>query len=103
MSDTPLKIVAGTALTAAQKKDLMHRLARIEGQLRGIQKLVANSAAQSECDGIAQQMAAARKAMDRAFITMLTSALVSHTAGAQNVEDATLKAQHLAALLDKFA
>lgn len=103
MSNTPLKVAAGTALNAAQKKDLMHRLARIEGQLRGIQKLIANAAVQSDCDGIAQQMAAARKAMDRAFVILLTSAMVTHTSGAQNVEDATLRAQHLAALLDKFA
>ncbi|PRC94026.1 metal-sensitive transcriptional regulator [Solimicrobium silvestre] len=103
MSDTPLKVVVGTALNPAQKKDLMHRLARIEGQLRGIQKLIANAAVQSDCDGVAQQMAAARKALDRSFVTLLTSAMVTHTAGAQNVEDATLRAQHLAALLDKFA
>ena len=31
----PLKIVEGSALTAQQKKDLLNRLARIEGQLRG--------------------------------------------------------------------
>ena len=44
MADTPpLKIVQGTALTDAQKKDLLHRLARVEGQLRGVQKLIANS------------------------------------------------------------
>ena len=33
-------IVESTALTALQKKDLLHRLARIEGQLRGVQKLI---------------------------------------------------------------
>jgi hypothetical protein len=37
----PLKIVEGRALTAQQKKDLLNRLARIEGQLRGVQKLIA--------------------------------------------------------------
>lgn len=103
MSDRPLKVISGSALSAAQKKDLMHRLARVEGQLRGIQKLVANAAVQSDCDGVAQQMSAARKAIDRAFVTLLTSALVTHTAGANNVEDATLRAQHLSALLDRYA
>ncbi len=93
----------GTALSAQQKKDLTHRLARIEGQLRGIQKLIANAEAPADCDGVAQQMAAARKAMDRAFITLLTSALVTQSSEAKNVTDAALRAQHLAALLDKFA
>ena len=41
MAESPLKILEGSALTAQQKKDLLNRLARIEGQLRGVQKLVA--------------------------------------------------------------
>ncbi len=56
-----LKIVEGSALTAQQKKDLLNRLARIEGQLRGVQKLIAMAADPSDCDAVAQQMAAARK------------------------------------------
>ncbi len=103
MADPVVKVVAGSALTATQKKELMHRLARVEGQLRGIQKLIAQAEAPADCDGIAQQMTAARKAMDRSFILLLTSSLVTHTAQAQNVEDAMLRSQHLAALLDKFA
>src|SRR5205085_1007583 len=57
----PLKIVPGRALTAQQKKDLLNRLARVEGQLRGIQKLVALADAPLDVDAVAQQMAAARK------------------------------------------
>lgn len=103
MADTPLKIVQGTALTADQKKDLLHRLARIEGQLRGVQKLIAQAAAPTDCDGIAQQMAAARKALDRSFVTLLTSSMVTHTTGSTSMDDAAERAQHLAAMLDKFA
>ena len=104
MADTPpLKIVQGTALTADQKKDLLHRLARIEGQLRGVQKLIAHAAVPADCDGVAQQMAAARKALDRSFVTLLTSAMVTHTAGSTSTDDAASRAQHLAAMLDKFA
>ena len=57
-----------------QKKDLLNRLARVEGQLRGIQKLVALADAPSDCDAVAQQMAAARKALDRSFVQLLTAA-----------------------------
>ena len=49
----PLKIVAGRALTAQQKKDLLNRLARVEGQLRGVQKLIALADAPSDCDAVA--------------------------------------------------
>jgi len=103
VADTPLKVVQGTALNAEQKKDLLHRLARVEGQLRGVQKLIAQAAVPADCDGVAQQMAAARKALDRAFVNLLTSAMVTQTADSANMEDAAERARQLAALLNKFA
>lgn len=103
MYDAPLKVVEGTALSGEQKKDLLNRLARVEGQLRGVQKLVAHAAVPADCDGVAQQLAAARKALDRAFVTLLTSAIVTHTHGAANIEDAETRATHLAEMLAKFA
>jgi CsoR family transcriptional regulator, copper-sensing transcriptional repressor len=103
LSDTPIKMVHGTALTDEQKKDLLHRLARVEGQIRGVQKLIANAAVPADCDSVAQQLAAARKALDRAFITLLTDAIVTHSAAASTPEQAQQSAKHLAALLDKFA
>jgi DNA-binding FrmR family transcriptional regulator len=44
------------------------RLARVEGQLRGIQKLIV---ADADCEKVIQQMTAARKALDKAFYEML--------------------------------
>ncbi len=102
-ADTPLKAVEGTALTAEQKKDLTNRLARIEGQLRGVQRLIAAATVPADCDGVAQQMAAARKALDRSFVNLLTSAMVTHTANACDLDDAQESAKHLALMLDKFA
>lgn len=103
MPDTPLKIVHGTALTAQQKTDLLHRLARVEGQLRGVQKLLAQAAVPGDCDAVAQQMAAARKALDRAFVTLLTSAITTHTSGASSMEEASVRAKTLAEMFGKFA
>ena len=103
MADSSLKIVQGSALSPEQKKDLLHRLARVEGQLRGVQKLVASAAVPADCDGVAQQMAAARKALDRAFVNLLTSAMVTHTSGSSSPQDAADRARHLAEMLDKFA
>jgi CsoR family transcriptional regulator, copper-sensing transcriptional repressor len=99
----PLKIVEGTALTAEQKKDLLHRLARIEGQLRGVQKLIAMADQPSDCDAVAQQLAAARKALDRSFVQLLTSSMITRTANARDLDQARASASALAAMLDKFA
>jgi DNA-binding FrmR family transcriptional regulator len=99
----PLKIVEGSALTAQQKKDLLNRLARIEGQLRGVQKLIALADEPADCDAVAQQMAAARKALDRSFVQLLTASIVTRAANAADVEEAQSRAAQLAALLDKFA
>jgi DNA-binding FrmR family transcriptional regulator len=98
-----LKIVEGRALTPLQKKDLLNRLARVEGQLRGIQKLVALADQPSDCDAVAQQMAAARKALDRSFVQLLTASLQTQSGQAADLEQARASADHLAALLDKFA
>jgi CsoR family transcriptional regulator, copper-sensing transcriptional repressor len=103
MADGQLKIVEGSALTPAQKKDLLNRLARIEGQLRGIQRLVALAAEPADCEAVAQQMAAARKALDRAFVQLLTGALVTQSGTAADLDEANAAAARMAALFDKFA
>jgi DNA-binding FrmR family transcriptional regulator len=103
MADTQLAIIEGTALSLLQKKDLLHRLARIEGQLRGVQKLIALADTPSDCDAVAQQMAAARKALDRSFIQLLSASIITQTANATELADAQAAAGALAAMLDKFA
>ena len=103
MVEGPLRIVEGKALSAQQKKDLLNRLARIEGQLRGVQKLIALADSPSDCDAVTQQMAAARKALDRSFVQLLTSSILTQTGAAEDLEDARARAAHLAAMLDKFA
>jgi CsoR family transcriptional regulator, copper-sensing transcriptional repressor len=103
MADSSLKIVQGTALSAEQKKDLLHRLARVEGQLRGIQKLVAGAASPDECDKVAQQMAAARKALDRAFVNLLTGTMLTQAANSSSAKDAADSVTRLAEMLNKFA
>src|SRR3954463_5561609 len=97
----PLKIVEGSALTALQKKDLLHRLARVEGQLRGVQKLIAMAEKPSDCDAVAQQMAAARKALDRSFVQLLTNSMLTQSANATDLDEAQASASRLAAMLDK--
>ncbi|HZV66943.1 MAG TPA: metal-sensing transcriptional repressor [Telluria sp.] len=103
MTDSPVRMVESQALGAQQKKDLLHRLARIEGQLRGVQKLVALAGPASDIDAVAQQMAAARKALDRCFVQLLAGSIVTQSANAADLGQARDSAGRLAALLDKFA
>ncbi|MCC6211265.1 MAG: metal-sensing transcriptional repressor [Burkholderiales bacterium] len=53
----------------AMKRAMDARLARIEGQVRAVRRMIGNDDA---CEGIAQQLAAARKALDRAFYEMVS-------------------------------
>lgn len=96
-------LIEGSALSIQQKKDLLHRLARIEGQLRGVQKLIAMAAEPHDCEAVAQQMAAARKALDRSFVHLLTSSILNQSENAADLPEAKACAARLAALLDKFA
>lgn len=50
------------------RNDMLNRLARIEGQVRGVQKLIREGA---DCELVIQQMSASRKALDKAFQEML--------------------------------
>lgn len=49
------------------RTDLLHRLKRAEGQLRGIQRMIEEG---DDCLAIASQMSAVRKALDSAYVRM---------------------------------
>ena len=51
----------------AARSDLLNRLKRAEGQLRGIQRMIEGG---DTCLDIASQMAAVRKALDSAYVRM---------------------------------
>lgn len=53
----------------ANRAALLSRLRRVEGQIRGIQAMIER---EDECEKVAQQMSAARKALDRSFYNMLS-------------------------------
>ena len=74
----------------AGKKALCDRLARVEGQLRGLQKLIQ---AEAESEKVAQQMTAARKALDKAFFAMVATLIA----------EGQVDSDEVAALLLRFA
>jgi DNA-binding FrmR family transcriptional regulator len=51
----------------ASRTDLLNRLKRAEGQLRGIQRMIESG---EPCLDIASQMSAVRKALDSAYVRM---------------------------------
>jgi len=95
--------IDGSALSAPQKKDVLNRLARVEGQLRGVQKLIALAEVPADIDAVAQQMAAARKALDKAFVQLLAGAIITQGGNAADLEQARVNAERLAGLLEKYA
>ena len=53
---------------AAARTDLLNRLKRAEGQLRGVQRMIEEG---QTCIDVAGQMAAVRKALDSAYVRMI--------------------------------
>jgi len=56
------------------KRAMLSRLARVEGQVRGIQRMIEGD---EDCEAIAQQLSASRKALDRAFYEMV-ACMIKH-------------------------
>jgi len=83
------------------KNDLVMRLKRVEGQLRGIQAMIA---AGEDCEKVAQQISASRKALDKAFFNVLACAIQAEPAPAARSAkpSAESRLKHAAELLAKF-
>lgn len=65
MNDQPSKL-------PEQQQAMLKRLARVEGQIRGIQAMIRRG---EDCEAIAQQFSAARSALDKSYRLMLTCLL----------------------------
>lgn len=81
------------------KTDITNRLSRIEGQIRGIRRLIEEDA---DCDKVAQQMAAARKALDKAFHEMLACMVEQDVLCARNADEAETTMAHIRGLLSRY-
>lgn len=67
MPDSPASAPTASALSTERKAELMHRLRRAEGQVRGLQKLLDDGA---DCAKIAQQLLATRHALDSTYVRL---------------------------------
>lgn len=82
------------------RQALIRRLKRIEGQLRGIQTMIEQDA---ECEVVAQQMTASRKALDRTFYHLL-SCVMQRDLHCVHLDDADAKQRldYATQLLSKY-
>ena len=81
------------------KKAMDARLARIEGQVRAVRRMIEGD---EPCEAIAQQLAAARKALDRAFYEMVSCMIRHEPAPAGGPEARSERAGKVAELLARF-
>ncbi|MGH8494142.1 MAG: metal-sensitive transcriptional regulator [Moraxellaceae bacterium] len=82
-----------------QKAEMLKRLARVEGQLRGVQKLIDGDA---DCEKVLQQMTASRKALDRAFFEMM-ACLIESSVVNESERDMPARMADIRELLSKYA
>ncbi|MDE2419366.1 MAG: metal-sensitive transcriptional regulator [Burkholderiales bacterium] len=82
------------------EKDMVNRLRRIEGQVRGLVDMIQTG---RSCEEVATQMSATRKAMDKAFYRMMTCTLIEAVHESKTDEEAIQEVERSARLLEKFA
>lgn len=99
-SRKPAATATASAYHPEHHRDVVNRLKRIEGQVRGLIDMVESGRG---CEDVAQQMAAARKAMDRAFYRMMACEMME----AVSVSDAELsifrEVERSTRILEKYA
>ena len=71
-----------------RKRALVLRLKRVEGQVRGVQRLIEEG---EDCEKIAQQLAAARKALDKSFYAMVGCVIAQGEVPGDDVADMLTK------------
>lgn len=82
-----------------EKKALIDRLARVEGQLRGVQRMIAE---EKRCEAIAQQLAAARGALNKAFAELIACAFQHRLAALPEDERGRDQISEIIQLLAKY-
>jgi len=80
-----------------EKKAMDARLARVEGQVRAVRRMIGED---ESCEAIALQLAAARKALDRAFYEMVSCMIRMRPIG--SVAARREQASKVAELLARF-
>jgi CsoR family transcriptional regulator, copper-sensing transcriptional repressor len=80
------------------RNELVLRLKRVEGQLRGIQAMIL---AGEDCENVVQQISASRRALDKTFFNVLACAVQDPPVGA-GAARGDKRLEQAAKLLAKF-
>lgn len=102
MSTTPKssKKIVGTNVVSSYRsehqRDIVNRLRRIEGQVRALVDMIEQG---RPCEDVAQQMSAARKAMDKAFYRMMACTVMEAVSGTESEADVERSTR----ILEKYA
>lgn len=80
------------------QRDVINRLKRIEGQVRGLIEMVETG---RSCEDVAQQMSAARKAMDKAFYRMMACSVMEAVSDSEG--DPMREVERSTRILEKYA
>ena len=89
--------VSGAAVQRSEhQRDIVNRLRRIEGQVRALAEMVDSG---RPCEDIAQQMSAARKAMDKAFYRLMACSMLEAVSQGDSVEGVERSTR----ILEKYA
>lgn len=108
MNDTSVKPPARRASSATHspvyrtehQRDVINRLKRIEGQVRGLIDMVEDG---RSCEDVAQQMAAARKAMDKAFYRMMATSVMEAVSSSESEVHTFREVERSTRILEKYA
>jgi DNA-binding FrmR family transcriptional regulator len=85
-----------------KRQSLISRLKRVEGQLRGIQRMMED---EQSCERVAQQLSAARKALDKTFFETMACAMQQELSNNNNTPDNEVlneQISHITSLLSKY-
>lgn len=87
-------------LRGEHQRGVVLRLRRVEGQIRGVLRMIE---AGESCDDIAQQLAAARNALDRAFFEMMACSLESEIVESTGSNKRHERVSEILRVLSKYA
>ena len=94
------KTAAPSTYRTEHERDVVNRLKRIEGQVRGLIDMVESG---RPCEDVAQQMSAARKAMDKAFYRMMACSVMEAVSTSDNASDTMAEVERSTRILEKYA
>ena len=90
---------AASVYRADHQKDVVNRLRRIEGQVRGLVDMIQSG---RPCEDVALQMSAARKAMDKAFYRMMACSVIEAVYESDTDDQAMVEVEKSTRILEKF-